>query len=194
MFCKGVRGQRDLDQSGFTLIELLTVMGLVAILLAIGSFSLRHFWFVRSLEGGKQEMITQLRQLQQRVGAASAPLVYGARFTVGSGTWALVQYDTSKPTVPCVLIKEGTFDKEVEFDAGVTVSAVDFSNYGDSSSSSNNITGNCLNGATDIGWFFARGTATQGSVTIRQPQLGRTETVCVAALTGRVYEREGSTC
>lgn len=183
-------------EGGFSLIELLAGMALLSILMTIGVFSLRQFWFVRSLEGGKQEMVTQLRQLQQRVGAASAPLVYGARFTVGSGEWDLVEYDTANPGDPCELIREGTFDKEVQFDAGVVVTQADFANYGNTPApNSNNITGDCLGGATgDIAWFFARGTATRGFVTIRQPVLDRTETICVSGLTGRVYEREGSTC
>ena len=181
-------------EAGFSLVELLAAIALMGILMTLTVGALRQFWFVRSLEGGKQEVITQLRQLQQRVGAASAPLVYGARFTAGSGEWDLVEFDTSTPADPCVLIREGTFDKEVEFDAGVVVTAADFANYGNAGPNSNNITANCLGGATDIAWFFARGTATRGFLTIRQPVLGRTETICVAALTGRVYEREGSTC
>lgn len=167
-------------EEGFSLIELLTVVAIMAILFTLGAFAVRHFWFVRSLEGGKQEMITQLRQIQQRVGAASAPLVYGARFTVGSGEWDLVEYDTSTGTT-CKPISEGTFDKTIEFDAGVIVSDADFVTY--------EATPACLvGGATDIVWFFARGTATRGSVTIHQPLLNRSETVCVAALTGRVSE------
>ena len=188
------RGRLDSrSESGFTLIELLITIGLMSILMTLAAFALRHFWFVRSLEGGKQQMITQLRQIHTRVGAASAPLVYGARFTAGSGEWDLVEYDTSTPGAPCEPIREGTFDKELEFDAGVVVSAADFASYG-TTAGSNNITGPCLNGATDIVWFFARGTATRGFVTIRQPILNRSETVCVAALTGRVHEREGSSC
>ena len=37
-----------------------------------------------------------------------------------------------------------------------------------------------------IAFFYARGTATSGSVTVRQPSLGKTTTVSVGALTGRV--------
>ena len=184
------------------MIELLVVMSLAAVLMTLGAAAVRNFWFVRSLEGGKNEVVTELRALQQRVIAASNPVVYGAMFTEGSEDWEVVQYRRDAPTINCNSDREVAFNTELEFDAGVEVQAVEFTDYTDqvtdaSGTTTKNVTQDCLGdnpGADGIAWFFARGSATPGSVTIEQPNLGRTETVCVSAITGRVDESEDGGC
>jgi len=173
-------------ESGFSLIELLTVMTLTAVLVTLGAFAIRHFWFVRSLEGGADEVVTQLRRLQQRVGAASNPLVYGARFTDGSSSWQLVEYHIIDDT--CELISETGFDRNLEFDASVRVRSAVFAEYPAA-------TDQCLGltpEADDVVFFFARGSATRGNIVIEQPILDRTAQICVGDITGRVEETTGS--
>lgn len=172
-------------EDGFSLIELLTVVTLVAILFTLGAFAVRHFWLVRSLEGGKDEMATQLRQLQQRVGAASNPLVFGARFENGSSEYQLIQYDTTDPLV-CNPIQQRNFTPNLEFDAGVVVESAVFTNY---SSDGNDVTDICKDGTyDDVVFFFAKGSATPGRITVSQPILDRELTICVQGITGRVEE------
>lgn len=186
------KGQRDSrSESGFTLVELLMTMALLAILLTLAAFELRQFWFVRSLEGGKDGMITTLRGIQQRVASASNPLVFGARFTVGSSEWTLIEYHRDLDT--CREIRVGDLEPDQEFDAGVRVTGASFADYLEGT---DNVSAKpaCLAGGDAIAWFFARGSATAGSVQLTQPVLGRREVVCVAGLTGRVYEREGPSC
>lgn len=177
---------RAAEQRGFTLTELLVVMLLTSILMTLGGFAIRNYWFVRSLEGGADEVVTQLRRLQQRVGAASNPLVYGARFTEGSSDWQLIEYNIESGE--CTLIRDASFDRNQEFDASVRVEGANFSNYG----TGGEITEECKDGADAVVFFFARGSATRGQLTIEQPKLeGREEKICVAAITGRVTRVEG---
>ena len=183
------------SEGGFTLVELLMTMALLSIVLTLAAFELRQFWFVRSLEGGKNEMITTLRGIQQRVTSASNPLVYGGRFTVGSSEWELIQYNRTSTPPACTSIRLGDLDPRQEFGAGVRVSSASFTDYVDERpTGSVNVTDICRGSATDIVWFYARGSATAGQVGVTQPVLGRSETVCVSALTGRVSEGEGGSC
>jgi hypothetical protein len=54
------------------------------------------------------------------------------------------------------------------------------------------ITAKC-GGAPDdveIAFFFARGTATPGHITLQQPATGDTRTICVSALTARIEQED----
>jgi prepilin-type N-terminal cleavage/methylation domain-containing protein len=171
-------------QEGFTLVELLVVMALTAILVTLGAFAVRHFWFVRSLSGAEDQVATQLRRQQQRVMAASNPFVYGAHFKEDSSDWELIRFDPKGA---------GSGDDECAdqgargFDLTVEVASVDF----DDTQAPEQATA-CvadLGGAADeYVFFFARGNATKGSVTVTQPQLGRSRTVTVTDITGRVVK------
>jgi prepilin-type N-terminal cleavage/methylation domain-containing protein len=179
------RGEELRDCRGFTLVELLVVLSLTAILVTLGAFAVRHFWFVRSLSGAQGEVATQLRRQQQRVMAASNPFVHGAHFEEGSSDWELIRFDP---------LGAGSDDDECSiqatrgFDLRVEVSGVGF----DALQAPEQATA-CvadLGGAADeYVFFFARGNATQGSVTVTQPQLGRSETVTVTDITGRVVKQ-----
>lgn len=187
------KGRSDAgSESGFTLIELLVTIMLLSIMLTLGGLALRQYWFQRSLEGGKDGMITTLRGIQQRVTSASNPLVYGARFRTGSSVWELIQYN--RTTGACTDIRIGDLDPDQTFDAGVRTSTASFADYYEGAVNVGTDIPSCRGTGTDIVWFFARGSATTGRVTIAQPNLSRTEIICVAGLTGRVYEAEGSSC
>ena len=186
-----MRDLRSRGQAGFTLVELLTTLLLASILVTLGAFAFRHYWFVQSLEGGENELINQLRGLQQRVVSESFPLVYGARFVPGSSRWVHVQYDPD--TTNCTVVRDADFRSGV-FNAGVEIEAADFDTY---SSGGINVSSRCRLGigSAEVVFFFARGTATTGEVTIVQPRLdGRTKKVCVAGLTGRVESDEVASC
>jgi prepilin-type N-terminal cleavage/methylation domain-containing protein len=161
-------------QEGFTLIELLVAMALSAILMTLGAMALRTYWWNRSLTGGADQIVTQVRELQERVVAETHPLVYGARFTPSDETWGLVRYDPEAGTC--------TQYSTLSLDAAVYVSAVEFD-------ADPEVTGFCrsaLGSATDqFVFFYARGNATRGSVTLRHDGLGRSETITVAGVTGR---------
>ena len=173
------------DHSGFTLIELLAVMSLMAILMTLGATAARRFWFQRSLSGGQNELVTQLRDQQQEARTTN-PKVYGARFWYGTPDWELISFDRTKaPGQACeqhvsprrfgtgVVIVGSTFADPVfppppnPADPAFTMSA-------------------CLKGADDLVFFYARGNATPGGITLRQTNIDRTVRVCVTGMTGRV--------
>ena len=166
-----VRGGYVKEESGFTLIELMAVVGLLAILMAIGGLTLRQYWFVQALSGAQNDAISQLR-VQQQESRTTAPKVFGARFTEGDDNWQLIQYDEGVCSVT----------ETRRFDAGVAVETVDF----DTGLPAGELAG-CLDGATDLVLFYARGSATPGSLTVSHHALGDRElSVCVTGLTGRV--------
>jgi prepilin-type N-terminal cleavage/methylation domain-containing protein len=182
---------------GFTLVELLVTLLLMTVLLALAATALRQFWRVQSLEGGQDELSTELRGLQARVVSESHPLVYGAAFKVGSSGWINVQYNPE--TGACTRVRSSDFDGG-EFSGGVVVKSLGFEGYS-AGSPLVDVTGLCSDagsgGWTDVVFFFARGSATRGSVTIEHTSLGREKTVCVNGVTSRVDaldELGGASC
>jgi len=174
-------------EDGFSLIELLVIMGLVAILMTLGAFAARQFWFQRSLVGGQDQVVTQLRALQQRVVAEGITTRwYGAWFNTTAATdhtWGIVRYDS----VANSCLSLGSF----QFDAGVEVSQVDFADTVSGTSVATAIT-TCRNlstipDASDLAFFLSRGTATESTsnLQLNQPRLGRTEEIRILSLTGR---------
>ena len=164
-------------EDGFTLVELMVVISLMAILFTLSASALRHYWFTQALDGSVQSAVSQLRQAQQRTDSESAPLVYGVRFQVGSSNWAVVKYDPVSPATTaddvCTQVNNYTFD-------GVVIASASFS------TSSNVLLSKCPQPSQQFAMFFARGTATGGSLTLRHPITGRTKTITVLPLTGRV--------
>jgi prepilin-type N-terminal cleavage/methylation domain-containing protein len=170
------------SQAGFTLVELLVVISITAILLTLSAAAARTFWLNQALTGAASDLRLQLGQLHQRAQAESHPRVYGAWFVQGSSSWGLVRYTAT--TNNCTPVESRSFD------SGVTVSDIQGFDLptGLVSACRSALQTSGVSGATSarIAFFYARGTATAGSVTVRQPSLGRTRTVQVHALTGRV--------
>lgn len=190
------------DQRGFTLVELLTAMALGSIIMTLGAFSLRHYWLVQSVEQAQGEVKSQLRQLQQRAVSESNPLVFGARFTVGSSEWSIVRYDpvTSGTTADDVCTKEPAGDDMV-LAARVLVTTATF-RPPDQTTSIDESRCPGHSAASSYVWFYAKGTSSGGTpvagnmnpagrVEFTQVQADRSAALCVVGLTGRVYEREG---
>jgi prepilin-type N-terminal cleavage/methylation domain-containing protein len=170
-------------EQGFTLVELLVVMAITSVLLTLGVFALRNFWWVRSLSGGQDEISSQMRAVQSRVMAESNPLIYGIGFREGTNQWQIVRYNSATGT--CV------GDGSRTFDAGVVISEVNFSTTlaGQSVAAVVGVCDNVIAAPADgFVFFLPRGQATPGTVTIRHPSLGRTATVEVFGLSGRVRQ------
>lgn len=166
------------DDSGFTLVELMAVIALMAILMTLGASALRRYWFVQGLVGAENEVVSQLRAQQQQ-SRTTAPKVFGARFTIGSSEWDLISYDPTKDLgVRCERVEERTLG------TGVIVQDAEFDQVLDEAGEQEA----CLQGATALVLFYARGSATQGEVTLRQPNIDRSASVCVTGLTGRVEQ------
>ena len=194
--------------------ELLMAMVIGAVLLTLGAFAVRQFWFVQALEGSAEEVVAQLRQVQQRATAENHPLVYGIHFREGSSTWQIVRYTPgTASTQSCVVTTEdgatvsictagspGTanactsVEKRVfgtgMFAAPLEVAAATFVGEGGSETPEQILCRGSLGtppkSKDKFVMFYARGNATPGSVTLRQPTLDRTKVITVGGVTGRV--------
>lgn len=167
-------------EQGFTLIEMMVSLSLVGILVTFSASAGRSYWFNNSLKGAEDQVVSQLRQLQARVFSESHPKVFGARFREGSSEWTLVEYDPE-----ALAGTDSCTESSPRVLEGVTVGSASFA-------AASGITEAC---ATDLGataadhfvFFFARGTATAGEVTLVHPQLeGKSLSVTVTPITGRV--------
>ena len=179
--------------AGFSLIEVITASLMVAVLAGLAYPPLRSFWFRESLNGAAGEMITEMRGLQSLVTAESHPLVYGIRFTttgamMADGRWGLVRYNpTGGPGgVPsCTQYGTGTFEAGL-FNATVSIVTPSFT-----ATPQRDTCRTALGSVTDeFAFFYARGTATGGTLKLRQASLGPTKdiTIQVSPLTGRVEQ------
>ena len=178
----------QLDQRGFTLIEIFAVLGLMAILLALAAPAVRTYWLSQSLDSVTDEAVTQLRQLQAQVTSESHPLVYGARLRKGSSDYAIVIYDPRavSPNPRCTQDGNTRTLTSGVFNATVLVSAT---NTAVPDSAEATVCRAELSGATTndvFVFFYARGTATPGTIRMEQPALGRGENITISGLTGRV--------
>src|ERR671919_1599180 len=96
------------SEQGFTLIELLAGILIASLLMGLGALALRNYWFVQALRRSRAEVVTQMRQAQQRATAESHPLVYGVWFEPGESGWGVVKYDPTG-TGSCQVVEEFDF-------------------------------------------------------------------------------------
>lgn len=179
------------NEHGFTLIELLTAMALSAILLTLGAASIRHFWMVQALQGAVDEVSSQLKRAQSR-SVSESRLVYGAWFERGSSQWRLVAFDPGGATTTtddtCGIVETpkslgtGMFSASVRISADSTLTA--FADSHETTVCRSDLT--ATSAVHQFVFFYPRGTATAGKVTIEQPSLGRSRAIDVRGLTGRV--------
>ncbi|MEA2434234.1 MAG: hypothetical protein QOG54_1691 [Actinomycetota bacterium] len=166
-------------EEGFTLIELLFAMVLLSILLGLGVNSLRVYWWNQQLIRAEDSVVAQLTQIQDQSVSESNPLTYGARFRLNTGTFDLVRFDGA--TNAC------TKTSDVVFDPAITVTAVDFPNVATLTSECRGDLG--APAGDKFAFFFPRGTATGGSITLTSSRVGKSKTITVTPITGKV---EGS--
>lgn len=168
-------------ERGFTLVELLATLLLMSILAAFAVGAGRNFWWRQALNSSEGDVAFALRALQQQAVAESNPLVYGARFSQNSSSFETYRYNPLSGT--CVSTGER------DLSAGVLVADAEFDVY-NIPSTSTPVSTLCPGPSTPERYvfFFARGSATDGEVRLRQPKVSapNTRTVEVIGLTGRV--------
>jgi prepilin-type N-terminal cleavage/methylation domain-containing protein len=174
-------------ESGFTLIELFVVMAISTILMTLGAAAVRHFWFMNAVDKGAEQVQSELRQLQQRATAQSHPMVYGAWFRTGgtNSTWGILKFDPKTASTATDDVCTQVGGPEMLPD-GATFSAADF-NMSTAATIESKCTSVAPAGSKRV-YFYARGTATPGSVTVHQTNIAESRTLTVSALTGRVDE------
>ena len=172
-------------QAGFTLIELLVVMGITSVLLTLSAFALRHYWFVQAIESAAEEIESELRQVQQQTIAESHPLVYGAWFRTGvtSGQYGILKFDPKDTSTssddectqvgPARTLGNGVVITEAAFEAAPEIDAT---------------CAPVLPVGGEPVFFYARGSATPGDLTLYHAQTDDSRTVTVSGVTGRVEQ------
>ena len=184
------RGPRE-RQGGFTLIELMVAMALLSIIVVMGAFAARQFWFQRALLTGQDQIAVQLRALQQRaISEGVSGRYHGAWFDPDTSAWGTVRYQAGT----CTSTGLQSLDAGVEVDsisAATTAAEVNFASPTDIAATCRTQLSQVPNG-TDVGfvWFLQRGVATDTTgnhIQIIQPRRDdRTMQVRVLGLTGRV--------
>ena len=164
------------------MVELLAAIMVLGIMLTLGAFAFRTFWLRRALDGSTKQVTAQLRQLQQRAVAESHPLVYGARFTEESDSYTLLKYNPADTTPPvCTEMNTLRLADGVEVATGTSFASSPYISLSE-----------CGTAGTDdhFVFFFARGTATGGTLKLTHQGLDDTSrdttTISVTNLTGRV--------
>jgi prepilin-type N-terminal cleavage/methylation domain-containing protein len=175
-------------EAGFTLIEMLFVLAISAMVLAVGVTAIRNYWYVQALSGSVDTVTTQMRQAQQQAESESHPLVYGVWFiNVGdSSRWGTLQYDPD----PALSVNCSEIGKR-SFSTGVQVESVSFEEDSVRTTKCRSALGAAgipSAGSAEIAFFYARGTATPGNITLEQTNLDRSESLTVTGITGRVSD------
>ncbi|MDQ3986519.1 MAG: prepilin-type N-terminal cleavage/methylation domain-containing protein [Actinomycetota bacterium] len=169
--------------TGFTLIEMMVVLGMTAVLLTLGAAAARHYWLLNSLDGGADEIVVQLREIQERTIAESHPLIYGAWFRAHSvgDDWGILRFnprDTSTSTDD--LCEQVGASRDL---AGqVYVESVAFEDGPDATT----LCASAAPPGAELTFFFARGNATAGELVLNQDAVGSSRTITVLGVTGRV--------
>lgn len=184
---------------GFTLIEVLVVMSLAGILMTLGALALRTFWFNHALGQSASEVTVQLRSLSGKASSDSHPHVFGAVFEPGAETYEVIRYQAA--AWPARGVCEVVAERGLG--TGVVVESAAFApSYSAPPEHpqylTSGATGDCrtqlaLDGSEGVAFMFARGTATEGEVLLRQVNLNRCRVVSLSALTARADE-EVVTC
>jgi prepilin-type N-terminal cleavage/methylation domain-containing protein len=176
------------DGHGMTLIEVLVAIAIMAIIATLSASAMRHYWMVHALEGSTDEVMTQLRGAQGATTSESHPVIFGVKFREESSAWDVVRYDPEPEagSPNCTVTRRSDMTGG-NFDATVVVSSANFTVTDPPQPWLSACRADLgVPDTDDFVFFYARGSATGGSVTFLQPTLNREETVTVQGVTGRV--------
>jgi hypothetical protein len=160
----------------------MVVMLLSVILLSLGAYAVRQYWLRRSLQGAQDQVVAQMRQVQQRSMAETYPVVYGIRFHKDTSNWGIVRYNASTQT--CQAVNNLTMSDGVQFES----SGTDFPDVTTATTACRNAAP--TSASYEVVFFYPKGTtnaAVSGSsVSLIQRALPMTDSVTVSPLTGKV--------
>lgn len=152
------------DDGGFTLVETLVVLAIGGIMMGIVSWGYRSYQISADHRGGTAQVVSTFRNAQSR--SISEARTYCVRVDAETRTLRLYRY--SCDTASGGEIVGGT----VDMPRGITFADVRFTRP-------DGVTG------TDA-YFYPRGSASPGGLTVRRNASDRTYTVTVEGLTARV--------
>lgn len=161
----------------------MVVMAMTAVLLTLGAAAVRHYWLLHSLDGGADEIVVQLREIQERTIAESHPLIYGAWFKANSGgeDWGILRFNPRDTSTSSDDVCEQVGAAR-DLVAGIYVDSVAFEDGPDETE----ICASAAPSGAELTFFFARGNATAGELVLNQDAVGSSRTISVLGVTGRV--------
>lgn len=173
---------------GFTLIEMLVTMAISSILIAAAVWALRAYSDSQSEKGTADRMISALRDTAER--AQSEGRVYCVSFDPDgadpsrSVSWSVWEYSCTPWTGTSI---QGDTISSSEVGSGAVqgksyISAVSFT-----APSTSWFTPTCPASSLGCIYFFPRGIASSGSLTVSRSGSSKTYDVNVEGLTSRVY-------
>lgn len=179
--CKAdhTRPSANRDRSGgFTLLEVLIAIALLSIVFTLSAGALRTYWLHQALVRAEGNVVAELRNLQDSSVSQSNPVSYGARFRPSSNEWAVLRFNGATEPDTCTQTLRS-------FDSGVFVAEAAFASAPGLTATCRSATGG--NAADQFVFFFPRGTATAGDVTLRSRYFDdRQRTIEVTPITGKV--------
>ncbi len=147
--------------SGFSLIELITVLAIVSILMLIAAIPIRAYMDANGFANDAQSVRDDLVFAHERVvSEAAAGHVYGIAFVNGSNSYVIFEDDPSN-VVRTITMDDALIDTAQCTDADTETTSATCS-------------------------FYARGSATAGTVEVRQSGSSRCSLYTISPLTGRV--------
>lgn len=167
---------RENRESGFTIIELMVVAVIGAVLLGLGAVALRQFSRAKALESAHTTTVTQLRAVQQRTFTEGYPRAYGVRYLKNGTRWDVVRFDAAAGT--CTVVESHQLTNSV-----VVAPTTDFPD----STAATACRGAAPGASADfeVALFYARGSATAGTVTFKLNGTSKTRSITVNGSTGR---------
>lgn len=168
---------RERSEGGFTLIEVMAVAVIGALLLGLSASALREYSRAKALESAHTTTVSMLRSVQQRSSTDGYPRAYGIRFLKNGTRWDVVRYDASTGT--CNVVESHDLTNTV-----IVAPVTDFPSSPAATACANASPGGSAD--YEVALFYARGTATAGTVEFKLDGTSKSRSLSVNAATGRV--------
>lgn len=175
-------------EGGFSMLELMIAIVIGAVMMSVAVLGTKSYYQVRALQGGQDQVVSQMRNAQQRAMSESYPNVYGVRFETGTNRWGVVKVNATSGT--CTVVYSYTFEGGTKVDAaGTTFPAYPASTGAWTTACQNAAPGNSANDKTIF--FLPSGASTAASpsgssVKLINSKTSKFNTTTVMPLTGRV--------